>query len=81
MNHGYTYEITFDENKLEYMKLLIQAVYDRVQNFVFDSPEVTNGSLSDVRNFENELIKEFAIKNNLKEIYINNSTKIVKEIL
>ena len=81
MNHGYTYEITFDENKLEYMKLLVQAVYDRVQNFVFDSPEVTNRSLSDVRNFENEIIKEFAIKNNLKEIYINNSTKIVKEIL
>ncbi|MDO4871928.1 MAG: ATP-dependent DNA helicase [bacterium] len=66
-----SYEIEFSPEKESYVKLLIQAIFERIKNFNFEIDEKIPPSYSGIRQFENQIIEDFARQNQLSEIYIN----------
>ena len=66
-------------NKLraDFTNLLIQAVFEKIKKFDFDDDisKFSEESLKGIKKFENQLVKEFAISHNLKEVPLYKKVK------
>lgn len=65
---GFSHRIKFDGLREDFIKLLIRAVYDKVKNFEFeDDISGFNDDLKGIRQYQNQLVREFAEKIGLSE--------------
>lgn len=71
VSQSFEHIIEFSQPEMERLKLLIQAIYDRIKrfDFSFDDSQFSK-DLSGIRKFEDSLIKEFAKNNNLEKIWV-----------
>lgn len=76
---GFTHEISFDSLREEFLKLLIQAVFEKVKNFEFEDDTSKFGDgVRGMKLFESWLVRDFAMRHRLHEVPLYEVEKIGK---
>lgn len=76
-SHSIDFETPANKLRAEFTDLLIQAVFEKIKKFDFDDDisKFSEENLKGIKKFESQLVKEFAISHNLKEVPLYKKVK------